>query len=311
MGRELQVRFRHLNYGFRIALDEEHAPQAAEMLWDLIPPSGGIVTRAVHAIYAGPAVLVALPPRHGEPRGGQLPLEHEVEHPEPGDVLLLPPADDPEEDIWGEPGDDEGATLAIFYGRKGRPFAPSGWQPAAKIGEVVADRDAMREACQAVRFEGAADLSVSRVGEEATQISSAVLYTDGASLGNPGPAGAGFVLTAGDGQVLSEGSVPLEPTTVNVAEYQALVAGLTEALRLGVRRLELRMDSELVIKQLRGEYKVKAKPLVPLFIEAKRLTAQFEEFTCRHVPREQNQRADELAGAAARRMKEMRGNRGN
>jgi len=305
MSREIQFRFGHLDCGFRIALDCEHAPQAAEMLWGLTQTP--FVTRAVHAIYAGPAVLVALPPRHGEPRGGQVPIEYEVERPEPGDVLLLPPAEDAEEDIWGEPGQEEGATLAIFYGRKGRPFAPSGWQPAARVGRVVGELGALREACRAVRFEGAAELSVAHVGEEAGEIRSAVLYTDGASLGNPGPAGAGFVLTGGDERVLAEGSVPLEPTTVNVAEYRALVAGLQEALRLGVRRLELRMDSELVIKQLKGQYKVKAKPLVPIFIEAKRLTAQFEEFACRHVPREQNQRADELAGAAARRMKELRG----
>ncbi len=309
MSRELRLRFHHLDYEFRIALDEQRAPQAAEMLWALTPTA--FVTRAVHAIYAGPAVLVTLPPRHGEPRGGRVPIEHEVERPEPGDVLLLPPAEDAEEDLWGEPGQEEGVTLAIFYGRKGRPFAPSGWQPMAKVGHVVGDLQTLRAACQAVRFAGAAELSVAHAEEEAGKVTSAVLYTDGASLGNPGPAGAGFVLAGEDGQVLAEGSVPLEPTTVNVAEYHALVAGLEEALRWGVRRLELCMDSELVIRQLKGQYKVKAKPLVPLFIEAKRLIAQFEEFTCRHVPREQNQRADDLAGVAARRMKEMLGNRGN
>lgn len=309
MSRELRLRFHHLDYEFRIALDEQRAPQAAEMLWGLTQTA--FVTRAVHAIYAGPAVLVALPPRHGEPRGGRVPLEHEVERPEPGEVLLLPPAEDAEEDLWGEPGQAEGVTLAIFYGRKGRPFAPSGRQPMAKVGRIVGDLQTLRAACQAVRFTGAAELSVAHAGEEAAKVTSAVLYTDGASLGNPGPAGAGFVLAGEDGQVLAEGSVPLEPTTVNVAEYRALIAGLEETLRRGVRRLELRMDSELVIRQLKGQYQVKAKPLVPLFIAAKRLTAQLEEFTCRHIPREQNQRADDLAGAAAKRMKEMLGNRGH
>lgn len=310
MGPELELSFPKYDCTFRIALDGEQAPQAAEMLWGLAQTR--FVTRAVHAIYAGPAVLLTIPPRHGEPRGGQAPIENEIQRPEPGDVLLLPPADDPEEDIWGEPGREEGVTLAIFYGEKGRTFAPSGWQAAARVGRVVGNTEAVRKVCRAIRFEGAAEVCVARAEATADAADeAAILYTDGASLGNPGPAGAGFVLTTADGRVLAEGSIPLEPTTVNVAEYRALVAGLTEALRRGVRRLELRMDSELVIKQLRGEYRVKARALIPIFIEAKRLTGQFEEFTCRHVPREQNQRADELAGAAAKRMKEMQGNRGD
>jgi len=77
-------------------------------------------------------------------------------------------------------------------------------------------------------------------------------------------------------------------------------------LRRGVRRLELRMDSQLVIRQLTGRYRVKAPQLQPMFREAKELSERFEDFTCRHIPREMNQRADELAGDAARRMKEKR-----
>ncbi len=131
-----------------------------------------------------------------------------------------------------------------------------------------------------------------------------VLHTDGASLGNPGPAGAGFVLLEDDGEVVREGSIPLGVATNNVAEYKALIAGLNEAAALGARRLTVRSDSELMIKQLRGEYRVKTPHLRPLYEWAVKLARRFEQVRWEHVRRESNTVADDLAGAAAKRSRE-------
>ncbi|HUS81392.1 MAG TPA: DUF3830 family protein [Armatimonadota bacterium] len=277
-------------------LREADAPLACEMLWGLLATP--FIGEAVHAIYAGPAVLVSIPSRHGEPRGGQIPVENETDRPEPGDLLLLPP--DPEAE--GE-APAEGVTLALFYGESGRPLTPQGWVPGVRVASVRGDLQPLRGACQRVRFEGAQQVRLSRVdGESKPEV--AVLHADGSSLGNPGPAGAGFVLTDTCGQVLAEGSIPLQPDTVNVAEYRALIAGLAEAARRGVRTLQIRMDSELVIKQLNGQYRVKAPGLRPLHQWARKLMGRFEAVRCEHVPRGENARADELAAAASRRSKE-------
>ncbi len=303
MSPRIHIAVRDLDLTAVAEMCTENAPQAAEVLLGLLQtPFVGV---AVHAIYAGPAVLVDIPARHGEPRGGHIPTENETDAPRPGDVLLLPPPVD--EDDLGRASADGGLTLAIFYGDHGRPLTPQGWQPGVVVARVVEGLEALREACRRIRFEGAREVRLAREPRSG-EVEAAVLYTDGASLGNPGPAGAGFVLMTADGAVLAEGSLPLPATTVNVAEYRALVAGLEEARRWGVRRLDLRMDSELVIKQLMGRYRVKAPQLQPMFSAAKRLIEGFEEFSCRHVPREENRRADELAGAAARSMKEKHAN---
>jgi ribonuclease HI len=125
----------------------------------------------------------------------------------------------------------------------------------------------------------------------------AVLWSDGAARGNPGPAGAGAILRTPGGVVLAELCGFLGHTTNNVAEYRALLMGLEQALALGVRRLEVRADSELLIKQLRGEYRVKDLKLKPLWQEAKELLARFDHARLQHVPRAQNSDADRLANA--------------
>jgi ribonuclease HI len=113
------------------------------------------------------------------------------------------------------------------------------------------------------------------------------------------------VIASTDGRVLSEGAIPLEPDTVNVAEYHGLIDGLRDARRLGVKRLHVKMDSQLIVRQLSGEYRVKAKNLRPLYERVGKLISSFDEFTCEHVPREENKRADELAGEGAKRSKEQ------
>ncbi len=131
----------------------------------------------------------------------------------------------------------------------------------------------------------------------------AVLYTDGSSLGNPGPAGAGFVLEEPDGTVV-ERAIPLGETTVGVAEYRALIAGLSEATACGVRRIHVYTDSEFMCRQIQGEYKVRSAKIRPLHEWACKLVEQFDGFQIEHTVREGNQRADALARQAAEQAKQ-------
>ena len=123
----------------------------------------------------------------------------------------------------------------------------------------------------------------------------AVLWTDGAARGNPGPAGIGAILKSASGEVLFTGSEFLGHTTNNVAEYKAVLLGLAGALAKGVLRVEVRADSELLIKQLRGEYRVKSPGLKPLYDEARKLLGQFASVKLTHIRRELNGEADRLA----------------
>ncbi len=121
------------------------------------------------------------------------------------------------------------------------------------------------------------------------------LFTDGASRGNPGEAGAGIVLLDNDNRELAARSSYLGRCTNNAAEYEALLLGLTTALELGCTQLAVSMDSQLIVRQIQGQYKVKNAGLKPLFDQAKSLLAKFDRWTISHVPRAQNKRADELA----------------
>jgi len=128
-----------------------------------------------------------------------------------------------------------------------------------------------------------------------------VLHTDGASRGNPGISGIGFTLIADDGQefeTLCAGGAFIGIATNNQAEYQALIWGLRNALALEELVLDICADSELLVKQLNREYKVKNEGIRPLFFEALYLLGQFERYTLRHVMREENTEADELANLA-------------
>jgi ribonuclease HI len=124
------------------------------------------------------------------------------------------------------------------------------------------------------------------------------LFADGAARGNPGPAAAGFVLDDPAGRPAAAGGIALGAATNNVAEYRALLAGLARALELGVTAIEVRMDSELVVRQMTGIYRVRNEGLKPLYAEAQALARRFERFHIRHVPRDQNARADSEANRA-------------
>jgi len=123
-------------------------------------------------------------------------------------------------------------------------------------------------------------------------------YCDGGSRGNPGPAGFGVYVEGADGQKLAELSEYLGRTTNNVAEYSALLAALDFALGNGHPRLRVIADSELMVKQMQGRYKVNSADLRPLYEEAKRRAARLEGFRIEHVLRGKNQRADRLANQA-------------
>src|SRR3954468_6590364 len=124
------------------------------------------------------------------------------------------------------------------------------------------------------------------------------LFTDGGARGNPGPAAYGYVLEAEDGTVLAAEGETIGVATNNVAEYRALIAGLEKALELGVAELEVVSDSELMVKQMRGEYRVKNQALMELSIRANRLVRQLGRVTFRAVRREQNELADRLVNDA-------------
>jgi ribonuclease HI len=123
-------------------------------------------------------------------------------------------------------------------------------------------------------------------------------YCDGGSRGNPGPAGFGVFVEGPGGEKLAELSEYLGKTTNNVAEYSGLLAALAWALEQGYRRLRVVSDSELMVKQMQGRYKVNSADLRPLWEEAKRRAARLEGFRIEHVLRGKNQKADRLANLA-------------
>lgn len=135
----------------------------------------------------------------------------------------------------------------------------------------------------------------------------AIIYTDGGCSGNPGPAGAGYVISAPDGAVLGEGAVPIGQATNNIAEYQGAISALEHAAQFGFKRVIVRSDSELMCKQIWGKYRIKTPHIVKLHIELRKVMEQFEKVTFECVPREHNERADALARQAVEQArKQMR-----
>jgi ribonuclease HI len=125
-----------------------------------------------------------------------------------------------------------------------------------------------------------------------------VAYADGASRGNPGPSAIGVVIFDGEGREVHRESRRVGHGTNNEAEYRAAVAALEAALGLGLSHLELRMDSELVVRQLTGRYRVRNPRLAPLYGRAVDLRSRFQSVTFRNLPRAENRLADTLANQA-------------
>lgn len=126
-----------------------------------------------------------------------------------------------------------------------------------------------------------------------------IIHTDGASRGNPGPAAIGVVIRDEQGRVIAKISEAIGRTTNNRAEYFALIAGLEEALRLGAERVDLRMDSELIVRQLTGQYR--SKELKALHKQTHQLLLKFKSYSIEHIPRERNKEADALTRHALRK----------
>jgi ribonuclease HI len=126
----------------------------------------------------------------------------------------------------------------------------------------------------------------------------ATLWTDGGARGNPGPAAYAYVLEDEDGNSLATHGEAIGVATNNVAEYSALVAGLEKAVELGVRELEVVSDSELMVKQMRGEYKIKNEALRDLSLQASGLARGLSRVTYTAVRREHNELADRLVNEA-------------
>ena len=129
-----------------------------------------------------------------------------------------------------------------------------------------------------------------------------VVYADGASRGNPGPASIGAVVYDASGREVQTVSRRIGRATNNEAEYQAAIAGLEAALALGASQVSLRMDSELVVRQIEHRYKVRNPRLQPMFARVMELRRRFREFDVDSIPRAMNKRADELANQALDRL---------
>ncbi len=127
------------------------------------------------------------------------------------------------------------------------------------------------------------------------KIKRVVIFTDGAADPNPGPAAIGAIIKDEQGKLLARISQRIGRATNNQAEYRAIIAALEKAVSLGAKHVEVNSDSELVVKQINGKYRVKKATLKPLYQEVKKLQSRLEGFTITHIPRQQNTEADKLA----------------
>jgi len=132
------------------------------------------------------------------------------------------------------------------------------------------------------------------------KVNRVIIHADGASLGNPGPAAIGATIKDDRGRILASISQGIGRATNNQAEYRAVIAALERATKLGASWADIYLDSELIVKQLNGQYRVKNQSLKPLYHRAKQLQSQLEGFTITHIPRNENSEAHNLAALALR-----------
>lgn len=142
------------------------------------------------------------------------------------------------------------------------------------------------------------ELAAARAAERMTALHKVLVYTDGAARGNPGPAGAGWVICTEEGELIARGNAFLGRRTNNEAEYDAVIRGLAAAGDLGAKEVGLRSDSELLVRQINGTYRVKEPRLQDLHRAAREVLQRFRRFEIKHVPREENGQADEQANLA-------------
>lgn len=181
--------------------------------------------------------------------------------------------------------------------------------PPAQVLRFIAENESFERTLAAFPTLTAADLrnlmlAVARAASEresrarGLETSKLQVFSDGAARGNPGPAGAGAVIYAADGRIVEKLGRYLGRRTNNQAEYEGLILGLERALELGGRELEVFADSELLVRQLRGEYRVRNAGLLPLWQKARELLERFDRVRLVHVPREKNLEADEMSNRA-------------
>ena len=138
------------------------------------------------------------------------------------------------------------------------------------------------------------------MGLQKMKLNRVIIHADGASLGNPGPAAIGATIKDEQGRLVASISQRIGTATNNQAEYRALIAALEKATRLGVSQANIYLDSELVVRQINGQYRVKRATLKPLYQRVKQLQSRLEGFTITHIPRQQNTEAHHLAALALR-----------
>ncbi len=192
------------------------------------------------------------------------------------------------------PAGNKGITV-----RKQTDVAKAAARSAVEIDEAMELSKAERE--QRRRERDAAEAAERAAQQEAVRVEAEKrtrLFTDGAARGNPGPAGAGAVIISPDGHIQARVGKFLGDSTNNVAEYMGLILGLRRAKAMGIKELEVLSDSELLVKQLQGEYAVKAEHLLPLHQEAQALLKAFSWIQVRHIPREENAQADAMSNRA-------------
>lgn len=192
------------------------------------------------------------------------------------------------------PGGSKGIKV-----RKVTEVEKAAQKAAAEIDEAM---DLSKVERERRRKERAAQEAAERAAAEAAVVAEAArrtrLFTDGAARGNPGPAGAGAVIVSPDGHIVAKVGKFLGDSTNNVAEYMGLILGLKRAKAMGIKELEVLCDSELLVKQLAGDYAVKADHLRPLHQEAQALLQGFQWIQVRHIPREENVQADAMSNRA-------------
>ena len=186
--------------------------------------------------------------------------------------------------------------------RKGSEVERAAARAAEELQESMELSKAEREARRRERAAAAAEVEKQEVAAAAVAAPARPLrtrlYCDGAARGNPGPAGAGAVIVSPAGHIVAKVGKFLGDETNNVAEYTGLILGLKRAKAMGIKELEVLADSELVVKQVNGEYAVKAEHLQPLHAEAVALLKAFDQIEVRHIPREENAQADAMSNRA-------------
>jgi len=186
--------------------------------------------------------------------------------------------------------------------RKGSEVERAAARAAEELQESMELSKAEREARRRERAAAAAEVEKQEVAAAAVAAPARPLrtrlYCDGAARGNPGPAGAGAVIVSPAGHIVAKVGKFLGEETNNVAEYMGLILGLKRAKAMGIKELEVLADSELVVKQVNGEYAVKAEHLAPLHAEAVALFKAFDKIEIRHIPREENGQADAMSNRA-------------